>query len=339
MKVLVDINHPAHVHLFKYLIIELRKRGHAVRITSRDKDITLKLLDNYGIDHTVLSRKRSGLIGLAFEYSQRLEGVYGVVKEFNPDVMIGLNPAITHVSKITDSKSIILHDTEPATLKEYMFSPFADLILTPECFEKDLGSNQVRYPGYQELAYLHPDRFDPDPTHFHSLPIDPNDYFILIRLVSWDASHDIGDEGIMDLSRVIDRLEEGGARVLITSENDLPPEYTDYELNVDVTGIHDIMYYADAYLGESATMATECVLLGTPAVFVSSSTRGYIHELENDYGLLHSFTGNGRTEKGLSRVIELMKDKGNFIERRTELLADKGDTTSTMLHHVTDLGS
>ena len=34
------------------------------------------------------------------------------------------------------------------------------------------------------------------------------------------------------------------------------------------------MYYADLFVGESATMASEYAVLGTPAIFVSTSRRG-----------------------------------------------------------------
>ncbi|MGA1979760.1 MAG: hypothetical protein ABSG99_04235 [Sedimentisphaerales bacterium] len=49
MKVLVDINHPSQVHLFKYVIAELRKHGHNVIVTASQKDVSYKLLDSYDL--------------------------------------------------------------------------------------------------------------------------------------------------------------------------------------------------------------------------------------------------------------------------------------------------
>lgn len=40
MKVLVDIGHPAHVHLFKNMIWERERKGHEILITAREKEIT-----------------------------------------------------------------------------------------------------------------------------------------------------------------------------------------------------------------------------------------------------------------------------------------------------------
>lgn len=335
MRVLVDINHPAHVHLFKYLIEELHQGGHVVKITSRKKDITLELLNNYGFEYSLLSHKKTGFMGLALEYSERLRGIYRISNEFEPDVMIGLNPAIAHVSKVTDSSSIILHDTEPAALKEWMFSPFADLILTPNCFEKNLGRNHKRYEGYHELAYLHPKRFTPEPAALDPLPVNSEDKFALIRLVSWSASHDFGDNGIADINRVINKFEQLGVEVLISSEDKLPPELEQYKVHLDPTKIHHVLNYADVFFGESATMATESAVLGTPAVFVSTSTRGYVNELE-EYGLVFRYSGEDRTRKGLQRTVKLLKSDIDWEQKRKHMLKEKQDVTNTLLKYVID---
>ena len=50
MKVLIDINHPAHVHFFRQPALALQRAGHEVLFTSRDKDVTQELLDELGVD-------------------------------------------------------------------------------------------------------------------------------------------------------------------------------------------------------------------------------------------------------------------------------------------------
>jgi len=49
MKILIDISHPAHVHFFKYFIRNMQNKGHDIKITAKDKDLTLKLLDLLGL--------------------------------------------------------------------------------------------------------------------------------------------------------------------------------------------------------------------------------------------------------------------------------------------------
>ena len=48
-QIVVDVNHPAHVHFFKYFIVEMRERGHEVLITASDKDVTIHLLNAMGL--------------------------------------------------------------------------------------------------------------------------------------------------------------------------------------------------------------------------------------------------------------------------------------------------
>ena len=55
MRVLVDVSHPALAHVFGHVIPALRARGHETLVVARDKDVTLSLLDSYGIAHRVLA--------------------------------------------------------------------------------------------------------------------------------------------------------------------------------------------------------------------------------------------------------------------------------------------
>jgi predicted glycosyltransferase len=56
MKLLIDLNHPAHVHLFRHAIHAWQQDGHQVIITARDKEVTTRLLDLYGISYTLTTR-------------------------------------------------------------------------------------------------------------------------------------------------------------------------------------------------------------------------------------------------------------------------------------------
>ena len=50
MKVLVHMSHPAHVHFFKNAIWNLKRDGHEVKITAKDKDIALDLDEPYWLE-------------------------------------------------------------------------------------------------------------------------------------------------------------------------------------------------------------------------------------------------------------------------------------------------
>ncbi len=337
MRIIVDIGHPAHVHFFKNFIWEMRARGHEILITASKKDLTLDLLKAYTIDY-IFTCKRFNGIKFGYELIKRDAQMFKLVKTFKADIITGIHSTIAaHVSKVTKAKSIIFTDTEHAKLANLVTFPFADIICTPSCFKKTLGKKQVRYNGYHELAYLHTNYFKPDPTVLKELGLTESDKFVIVRFVSWQASHDVGQHGF-DLQSKRKLVQEIGkyARVLSTSENPLPDEFKEYMITTSPEKIHSLLHYATMYVGEGATMATEAAVLATPSLYVSSlaNTMGNFIELEEKYDLLYSFQ---EPEKAIAKAVELIQQpdlKEKWAEKRQKLLADKIDVTRFMVDFI-----
>lgn len=339
MRVLVDINHPAHVHLFKNVIWELQARGHEIAVTSREKEMATALLEEYNIEHTTLSEVGDSLFSLATEFLQKDVVLYQFAKDFQPDVYLGLNPAISHVSAVLGGTSFIFHDTESSWVREALFRPFADVIFTPSEFDKDLGSKQVRYPGYHELAYLHPNRFVPKPEKLRSNDIRPEDEYYVLRAIGWDAHHDYGKTGLSHdtLEKIVSILDEYGD-VYITGERMLPERFERYKLDIPPSLVHDLLYYADGYIGDSGTMATEAAVLGTPAIrvdpFAAEQDNSNFVELEDEYRLLFSTPDERRAIQRLREQIENPSREESHKKRRERLLEEKVDVTEFIVERV-----
>ena len=52
------------------------------------------------------------------------------------------------------------------------------------------------YAGYHELAYLHPNRFRPDPAALDAFGVSPDEPYSIVRFVSWQAVHDRRERGL-----------------------------------------------------------------------------------------------------------------------------------------------
>ncbi len=290
MRVLIDIGHPAHVHFFKHAIALLEQRGHDVLITSRDKECALQLLDELGLTHTPLSTlKKGGLLGLGLELVRRNLALYKVVRRQRPDIMLAIGGvSIAQVGRLTGIPSLVFYDTENAKLQNALTYPFASCVIVPRCYETWLPAKRhVRYPGYHELAYLHPRRFQPDRKLAVEAGLDPQRDNFLLRLVSWQANHDVGEQG-MDHTlslRLVEKLRPLG-RLFITSEAPLPEILKPYAYRGRVADIHHLLAFCRMYLGESATMASEAAVLGVPALYIANTGRGYTNEQEARYGLV-----------------------------------------------------
>jgi predicted glycosyltransferase len=81
-------------------------------------------------------------------------------------------------------------------------------------------------------------------------------------------------------------------------------------------------------------MASECAVLGVPAVYVSPLGRGYTDDEERTYGLVHNFTGPRFHEDFVATAERLVADPElgeKARAARARLLADKVDVTTWML--------
>jgi len=338
MRVLIDMGHPGHVHLFKNFIREMRYRGHEVKITARDKEITLQLLRRYGFNFVQTGSGKTGNTNLIWEWISRSIEVFKISRKFRPDILLGVgNPSIAHAAMMLRKPSVIFTDTEHAKFGNMVTFPFASVICTPSCYCDDIGPKQVRYNGYHELAYLHPNHFIPNPAVLTELDLAEGDPFIIVRFVSWQASHDVGQHGIRDKVGLVKALEQYG-RVLITSEGALPEELQPYQIRVSPENLHDLLYYATLYVGEGATTASECAVLGTHAIYVNSLGLGYTAEEDEKYHLVSDFSSRTCTDGTvLAEARRLLQNSGlrkEGEEKAKALVQDKIDVTAFMVWFV-----
>ena len=112
---------------------------------------------------------------------------------FKPDIMIGTDISISHVGWLMKIPTIIFNedDIEINKIFCYLTYPFASNIITPEvCNVGHFKEKQIKYNGYQKLAYLHPHWFKPDINVVRKYFTNDKPYF-LIRFVSFTSGHDI----------------------------------------------------------------------------------------------------------------------------------------------------
>jgi hypothetical protein len=337
MKIMVEIQHPAHAHQFRYFIDEMGKKGHGTHIITTDKEITLNLLDSFGLEYDVIgTNKGGGFLKKIYLLSSCCFNTYKLAIKSKPDMFISReSPVSGLISRLLKKPHIGFSDTDHVVMLSKITNKLTDVIITPSCYEGDLGKKQIRLEGYKELMYLHPNYFVPNPNVLNEIGLSGNDRFIILRFVSWQAYHDVGQHGIKNKYGFVKELENYG-RVFITSEFKLDSELEKYSLNISADKLHDLLYYATLYIGEGGTTAVESAVLGTPSLFISSlsGTMGNFRELEEKYGLLFSF----RDEKAaLSKAIELLQQpaiKDEMKSKRDVLLSNKIDVTKFMADFV-----
>jgi uncharacterized protein len=337
MKFMVWVGHPKHVHFWNNIVKSLISRGHEVKILATKKDITLYLLDKYNLEYEVVGKNYNGIIKKAYGLINNDFIAFKIAKSFNPDTLIS-GISLSHVSRLIKKPYFFIFDTENAHMASRLSVPFSDRVLTPSCFKGTFHSKKhIKYNGYEELAYLHSNYFKPDSSILKYLNLSENEKFIVVRFVSWKASHDKNDMGFTDKVKLIKSLENYG-KILISSEAGLPEELEKYKISIPPEKIHHLLYFADLYIGESSSMAAESAILGTPSIFVSTSRRGFTDDLEYNYNMLYSFSDpeNGQ-ETAINKAIELLSNENTkelWQRKREKLLSEKIDVTSFMVEFI-----
>ncbi len=340
MKILIDILHPAHVHFFKNFYFEMQDRGHQLSVTARDKECACELLESYDVPHRLISRQQSGTAGLVTEMIQRTYRLSRVIREFRPDALTGImGPSIAVAGALHRIPAVVFYDTEFATQTNWFVYPLAHSVCTPDCYQATVRGTHRTYAGYHELAYLHPNRFTPDPGKLAAFGVREDEPYSLVRFVSWEAIHDRRERGLSLAQKLeLVRLLETHGRVLVSSEGPLPEDLSSRRVAGPVEDIHHLLAHAQAIVGESATMSSESAVLGTPAVFIATTGRGYTDDQEARYGLVRHVTEE-RFDEAVDAITSLYTDgspREYGARARARLLEEKIDVTRWMVEYFED---
>ncbi len=337
MKLLIDIGHPKDVHTFKHLYHRLVSTGHECLMTCRNRQHNTELMKAYNIKYVFMGRHYKTMYGKAFGLMKNVMQMLIIAIRFKPDLFISHNSIMAGlVSRLVRRDHIALEDT--FNMEQVRFStPVVDVILTGDYEHVSLGKKEIRYPGYHELSYLHPNVFSPDKNVLNILGIKKGEQYAIVRFVAWTATHDVGMKGVSYSNKIelVKKLSKY-LRVFISSEVDLPDELIDYQIKIKPEDMHSVLAFASLFVGESSTMATEAAVQGVPAIYINNSHLGYIKDLEKQ-GLIFPYTENESDQKlAIHKAIELATAEKSDIykKRRDELLSAKIDVAAFMLWFV-----
>ena len=125
MKVLFQLGHPAHFHLFKNTIADLQHDGIQTYILIRKKDILEDLLKQSAMPYVNIlpSGKKS-----VFTLMLRLWRVFRFTITHHVDVLVGSTPEVAQVAWLLRRRSVILAEDDAAIVPQFIkaVKPFVD---------------------------------------------------------------------------------------------------------------------------------------------------------------------------------------------------------------------
>lgn len=336
MNIVIQLGHPAHFHLYKNVIRNLRNDGHLVFVLIKKKDILEDLLINAQIPYVNILQggRKATRMGVVWGMAKRLHKIFWFTLQQRVDLLTGSSTEVAQIGFLLRRYSIITSEDDAVVVPQFinLAAPFVDGYLSPiVCNNGKLDSKSIKYNSYHELAYLHPNHFTPNKSVVEKYFSANKPYFIL-RFAQLRAYHDIEvhAQGInTDIAQhLIDLLKPYGD-IYITSERELEPQFEKYRLHINPLDMHHLMAFADLYIGDSQTMAAEAGVLGIPFVRFNDFVGriGCLRELENVYNL-----GYGVKIKDVERLYSVVEEILNmpnraevFQQRRQRMLSEKID--------------
>lgn len=339
MTYLFYFGHPAQYLFLRETMRRLIKANHKVVILIKTKDVLETLVQNDRFEYTNILEKTRGNSKLAVGLSllKRNFKMIPIILKHKPDLLISTDASVAQLGRVFRINSICTLEDDYHVIKNLadITYPLVTHIVCPNvCSVGKWDRKKIGYEGFMKLGYLHPNVFVPNNEIIEKYHL--NEPFFLIRTAKLVAFHDVNAKGISKeiLSRLIYKITSFEFKVFISSESELDEEFSKYQLNIDVSDMHHVLYFANGLICDSQSMAVEASMLGVPSIRYSSfcGKISVLEELEHKY-LLTKGVPSGDTNL-LFNSLEVMLNepdlKNLFKERKEKMLKDKIDVTSFM---------
>ncbi len=296
-RIWIDLDNSPHVPLFRPVIEELGRRGVECVITARDFAQTARLLEFWGIPHTVIGKhggkNKVGKVVNLFERSGQLRKY---IRGRSVDLALSHGSRTQLVAaKLMGIESILMMDYEYT--EATIFKLFSNHILIPEYIpDSRLRSVKidlkkvVRYPGFKEQLYLND--FIPEPGFKSQLGIGDEKLLVTIRPPAMEGNyHDSMSEKI--LIEILERLTAvDNAYPLIVGRTQKDKDFLEenfdgkiHFLERAVDGLQ-LIWSSDIFISGGGSMNREAALLGVPTYSIFTGRKPYLDEYLSGKGKL-----------------------------------------------------
>lgn len=340
MNIAIFANTPAQIYFYKNIAQKLENDGNKIYMLIRAHGEGKDLVNELGISYYPYSlesnKLNSSKLSKVLSVPIDIFRAYNYLKNLDIDLVTGFGLYDVYASILLGATSIIFTDDESKLISMSCnaifnaYYPFIDSLVTPTSFKCNYGKKHYKINSYKELSYLHPNYYIPNKNIYDILKIDRTQPYVLLRFNSHQAFHDMYINGFSKMDKIkLSRELEKYSHVFISNEGELPSELERYQIDIPKSRIHDVLYYANLFVTDTATMATEAAILGTPTIrcntLAGKNDLGNFIELENEYNLLFNFKSPKMAIEKANELIQIPNLKECWRMRRDVLLKEKID--------------
>ena len=276
----IDILHYPHVNFYKHAIEVLREKDIGVHVILRPRGKLVSIFEKEcpDVPFVLIGKHRKTIFGKMFDMVERDIAFLRYLRKIKFDAGTGFGSInIARTTRFFGKPSIIFGDDIEYKLLHFLIKPVATRIVMPGSAR---GKNLLKYNGFKELAYLHPNHFKPDKKALEPYNLNPYEY-VFIREVS-SASLNYRRMEMGKLSKIVDYLKEMNLKILLSIEDksliDLFKNHC-IVLKEPIEDIHSLLSFAIFTISSGDSMARESCLVGTPAIYTGGRDMAINNEL------------------------------------------------------------
>ncbi len=327
MRIWFDADNAPHVPVMRPVAGELRRRGHEVLFTARDRSSTCELLELYGLPYVrVGGRSVKGSAGKALSTLLRALELARAARRFEPSLSFGHGSrSLPVASALLGAPSVTMYDYE--WVNPLIFNRFCRAIILPDAVgidraaEAGIDPRKVRlFPGLKEQLYLSGRAFGLASAEISRLT--GGRPYVLLRPPAVTA-HYHNPESEVIFSALLENLasRRDVAVVVIPRSKDDPARAEAAGRGAVVPDAvldgPDLVWNALLVAGGGGTMTREAAVLGVPAVSFFRGRPGRVDEYLSSLGRLTMLDDadaarslDPASDQGFSALLE------NFASRR-----------------------
>lgn len=332
MKILIDLLHPADINFFKNAIDALNKRDVDSTIIMRPRGKMIEILKSElpNMQFTSVGKYYTSTSGKLLSIATRNFNLLLFLRKNNFDLCTSYGFFVGIASRFCRMPSVIFADDYEYKLTFYLSKFCGDYFVIPSCISAT-GKNILKYRGFKELAYLHPNYFKPDRKVLEQYGITAYNY-VFIREVS-RASLNYKNLQQMPLPEIIRHLNNLGLDVVLSLEDKTRADSLRdgcIILEEPVDDIFSLICFALFTISSGDSVARESCLVGTPVIYTGGRDMIINKELI-EKGCMFKVDDKQALNGAITNIIE------NDIKKETIATAERAvkhewrDTTEVIL--------
>lgn len=341
---------PKQALLYSYVHDSLKKKDFNVIVTTREHELTSKILKNYGARSVVVGKYGGKeLSSKLYASLNRQGGLFSFFKTLNVNLLVHssfTSPDSCRVAFGLGVPIVALTDSPHSDKVNRLTLPLAETIIVPSCIENKIRryvispSRLITFDGVFEVIWCA--NFKPSLKPLRILSIEPYNYCIIrpaevkASYYDYDISQDVFLKMAVKISEHITVVYYPRYRDQALIARKLAEKIPNIKVLEDPIDMQSLEKYASCVLTGGSTMAQEAAILGTPSITCFPQKTEITEYLERrGFPILHV-----STTKMLEKVVlEVIENSETYRVRTKNLISELENPLPIILREISEFAN